>query len=455
MPTHPLGAPVRPLRILAVGAHPDDIEIGAGALLCKALAAGHEVTFLVLTDDPAIGEIRRREAVDGAGKLGVPPSRVLFAGFADGRLRVDRTTVQRVRELLAGTRPDIVVTHTEADSHNDHVEAHRIAHAAVRDAAFLHFSVHVSSESSRFAPRVFVEVTRDRADGKRRALAAHTSQRTTIARRDLGEYETRMGALARLGRAEAFEVAFQSGSAHRTALALSESPFHRLWLPLIGDSHVTLLYPSALQPADASAAAPSSAELHLNIGRDRLRQSFIDGWSGTRLPLREVFANSGEAADALLDGGLVLVGSPGANVVVRDVYNKIPGIRWVVESGPGRTGQAHVYDRHNDRRLCPRPAGGGRHRDFGVISRVGHPAGDRGAMLYVGGATPFAIRAGLEFLADPGAFTEIGDLLAGEAAIELLFSVGRSLDDLRVVDHHARQPGPGPDPVEGSFSSAA
>src|SRR5688572_5727399 len=59
------------VRILVVGAHPDDIEIGAGALVAKAVDRGMEIHLLVLTDDGADTAARRAEAVAGAQALGV------------------------------------------------------------------------------------------------------------------------------------------------------------------------------------------------------------------------------------------------------------------------------------------------------------------------------------------------------------------------------------------------
>jgi LmbE family N-acetylglucosaminyl deacetylase len=212
--------------LLAVGAHPDDIEIGAAALIAKARAARFTPWFLILTDDPDGHEQRREEARKSARLLGVRPERVLFAGLPDGRLRADRESVARVRRLLhAGLKPALVITHTEADSHNDHAEANRLARAAFRGCAFLCFSVHVSAER-QFRPGVFVEVAGERLAAKSLALAAHQSQRSRLERRDLIAYEEQLGSTVGMERAEAFEIVTQEGTdpdVVARALALSES----------------------------------------------------------------------------------------------------------------------------------------------------------------------------------------------------------------------------------------
>ena len=279
------------LRVLAIGAHPDDVEIGAAALLGKLRDHGHEVHILVLTDDPANRETRRAEARNGAAELGIGPDRVLFAGIEQGYLRGDIDEVRLVRELMGrlDLQPDLVVTHTGADSHNDHGAANRVAHAAFRDRVFLHYSTHVSAEISHFRPTVFVEVTPDRLLAKDRALKCYTSQASRIGRHDLAAYEELLGRRARLDRAEGFEVGLQYGATEvaRKTIALSDSPFHRFWLPTVHDGRVTLLYEAH------TAGRTPAAFRHQDIARDALRQAFVEQWSP--YPLRERCSDTDEA----------------------------------------------------------------------------------------------------------------------------------------------------------------
>ena len=419
----------RPLRILAVGAHPDDVEIGAGALLHKARADGHEVSVLVMTDGIAAAT-RRKEATAAAAALGVPPERLFFAGCTDGHLRADGTVVRRVRELTATVAPDVVVTHTDADSHNDHVETHRTARAAFRGSVFLYYSVHVSCEPSRFSPRVFVAVTGERLDAKQRALVAHGSQQATIGRVDLAAHEAQLGHLARLSRAEGFEVETQTGSVHLLGdvLAMSESRFHRLWSPLVHDTDAVLLYPSVRHAAE---------EADLNAGRDRLRSAFIDRWGGLRLPLREVFANGPEAVQAVRGPNLVLVGDPAANAAVRHLSPSLPGVRWLPGAGPQRPGGSPGRLQALAARGRRGPGALRSVEDLGVISRIHRPGDHAGTVLYVGGSSPRGTRAGLEFLADPGSVPDVDALMSQEGPVEVIFTVGSAIDDLRVVDHRA------------------
>lgn len=430
MHTRPHVVPDAGLRVLAIGAHPDDLEIGAGALIAKACGEGHKVFMLILTDDPDCGTIRRGEAVSAAAELGLAPERVMFGGFADGYLRADRSSVSKVRAMAAGINPDVVITHTDADSHNDHAEAYRLAHASFRDIAFLHFSVHVSCEESRFGPQIFVEVAGQRAERKRRALAAHASQRSTIVRRDLSAHEATMGTYAGLLRCEAFELDFQAGAAQKAvaAMSLSESPFHRLWLPLVGDTGVTLLYPSI-----SGKGTTDEAELHVNAGRDLIRDAFLRRWAARPFPLREMYANGSAAHPQALDGTVVLAGGPDVNRVVRDVYNRISATRWTVEPGADST-EGYVLDRHRNVRMHPELHHGTVLSDVGVISRIAHPLTDGEWMVCAAGVTALGTRAALAMLASPDSYAGFDLLLSEPAWGELLFTVGRTLDDIHAVD---------------------
>jgi len=423
-----------PLRILVVGSHPDDVEIGAGALVLKSVELGAEVHVLVLTDEPDSGRTRRTEAVLGARELGVPPERVLFAGLVDGHLRADRDSVRAVRELMAarGVDPDVVVTHTQADSHTDHVEANRIAHAAFRGRVFLHYSIHLSSESDRFAPRVFVEVTGDRLAAKGRALAAHGSQSDRIGKADLADHEAALGRLARLARAEAFEVGVQNnafGILEKT-VALSDSPFHRLWTPIVGEAGITLLYEAYSAPGETI----DWPTVHENAGRDRLRSAFAARWTPAS-PLREKFSNSPDAEDLARRAPVVLAGGGVSNPVVRHLYNRLRDTLWAIEYDLPRTEPAYLLNRATGRRVYPEFADGRRLvRDAGLVAVVPNPWAPEHRIVAACGASGYATRVGLEFLADPGSRPDLAGAFLDHPSTQVAFTVDAADGRLELLD---------------------
>jgi LmbE family N-acetylglucosaminyl deacetylase len=134
-----------PGSALAVGAHPDDVEFGAGGTLAKWAAAGCVVHHLICTDgskgtwDPSASlselvarrEIEQREAArrlagDRAGD-------VVFLGRVDGELDSDRTTRGEVTRVIRELRPDVVLGHDPWKRYRLHPD-HRHAGLLVCDA---------------------------------------------------------------------------------------------------------------------------------------------------------------------------------------------------------------------------------------------------------------------------------------------------------------------------------
>ncbi|MFC4336919.1 PIG-L deacetylase family protein [Salininema proteolyticum] len=320
------------MTILAVGAHPDDIEIGAAGLLEKARELGCRRWILILTDDAPHRDTRRAEAVESAKRLGVPPDQVLFAGLRDGHLRADGDSVSAIRALASehGVDPDLVVAHSAADSHNDHVEAGRLARAAFREAALLHFAVHLSVEDGAFFPDIFVGLAPPRGDRKRKALGCFVSQAERIERRSLAEFEERLGRVAGLGRAEGFEFGGRAMTGEMSAriLALSDSPFHRFWAPVMALGPATLI---GQTEGDDGRPDIRSCE-----AVDRLRRAFFDRWVPS-YPLWESHAVSPGAWKALSEGSVVLFG-PVQNhpVIAKLIEDERPA--WA--AFPGRAGSS-------------------------------------------------------------------------------------------------------------------
>jgi len=111
----------RPRRILAVGAHCDDIEIGCGGTLLRLLGErpGLDVLWLVLCSTPERARETRASAADflrGAGQ-----SRVVIRDFRDGFLPYLGPGVKEAfEEVKREFAPDLVFTHAREDRHQDH-----------------------------------------------------------------------------------------------------------------------------------------------------------------------------------------------------------------------------------------------------------------------------------------------------------------------------------------------
>jgi LmbE family N-acetylglucosaminyl deacetylase len=134
-----LALPLRGVRsIVAVGAHPDDIEIGAGGLLL-GLPPGTRVHYVLCTGSPE----RREEARDAATAF-LPTAELSFAlhDLPDGRLPAYWADVKEIVEAAARTlAADLVLTPSRDDRHQDHRTVAEIVPTAFRDSLVLEYEI--------------------------------------------------------------------------------------------------------------------------------------------------------------------------------------------------------------------------------------------------------------------------------------------------------------------------
>lgn len=400
------------LTFAFIGCHHDDIELGAGVLAQRVLAAGHEVEFVVLTDDAA-GDARHRETIRAAGELGIAPESVHFMGLPDGDLSANRETVGALRAL--GVDPQVVVTHSAADSHNDHRSANQLAFAAFRETVVLQYPIHISARLD-FAPRFFVALNDASVSRVRKALAvdAHESQKERITKRDRAQFEARLGGIAGLPAAEAFELDVQvGGEGHLPeVMALNNAPFHSLWYPLLGTEPVVLLYEAFLGQPDSIA---EFSRHHESEGRDALRTAFALHWY-PQSPLSELHSSDPAARAYVTSGNVILAGSAVNNPVTASMFNQLPSIRWIIEHDDARE-SVYLLDKETGRTYRPiRDDGGRLAQDLTVLSVLPSPFADRASLVSCAGIHGVGTQALLEFLAAPTSSQELLNtvLLRGE-----------------------------------------
>jgi len=135
-------------RVLAVFAHPDDPEFGAGGSMAKLAQDGAEVTYVIVTDGRQGGEdpkqkdsdlvaIRQREQRAAAKVLGI--KRVEFLGYKDGHLSADLKLRRDIVRMIRKYKPELVITHVPGrvldapmgGSHPDHIAVGEATMAAV------------------------------------------------------------------------------------------------------------------------------------------------------------------------------------------------------------------------------------------------------------------------------------------------------------------------------------
>ena len=121
--------PDAPLDVLAIAAHPDDVELSAGGTMCLLRAQGYRTGILDLTRGEmgtrGTPETRAREAAAAAEILGLSFRRTL--GLPDGEIRNTKAAQRLVVQAVRAARPTIVLLNAPEDRHPDHGDAARLA----------------------------------------------------------------------------------------------------------------------------------------------------------------------------------------------------------------------------------------------------------------------------------------------------------------------------------------
>lgn len=174
------------MKIVVVGAHPDDPETGCGGLMAIYSSAGHEVVSVYLTRGEAgiegksheeAAKIRTAEALSACQILNVRPE---FIGQIDGNCEITKVRYTALADLFKKEKPDIILTHWPIDTHRDH----RICSVLVYDAwlnlgrksALYYFEVMTGNQSQNFAPTDYVDIS-SVVKQKHEACFIHVSQK--------------------------------------------------------------------------------------------------------------------------------------------------------------------------------------------------------------------------------------------------------------------------------------
>lgn len=161
------------MRILAIGAHPDDIEFGCGGTLIKYARQGHDVCLLVMTDGSGGGDgALRRQEQEGSARI-LRATKLFWGEYPDTAIPLDRPLIQRVEKVIQELQPDFTFVHYHDDTHQDHRHLATSTITASRYARNVLF--YEGPTSQNFSPSVFVDVD-SVLEEKIAALQAHASQ---------------------------------------------------------------------------------------------------------------------------------------------------------------------------------------------------------------------------------------------------------------------------------------
>ncbi|MGE0830491.1 MAG: PIG-L deacetylase family protein [Hyphomonadaceae bacterium] len=167
-----LARPGAPLKVLALGAHSDDIEIGAGGTILTWIASGAKIDIHWCAGS-AIGE-REKEARASAEAFleGAASSQLHLAAFRDGYFPAERTAVKDWVESLKPIAPDVVLVHQKNDAHQDHRLLAELAWNTFRDHLILEYEI-PKWDGDLGQPNIYVPLSEEVLARKIALLDAH------------------------------------------------------------------------------------------------------------------------------------------------------------------------------------------------------------------------------------------------------------------------------------------
>jgi len=175
--------------VLAIFAHPDDLELAVGGTLFKLKSLGYKTGALDITRGEmgtrGTKEIRANEAHEAAKILKLDARENL--GLPDGHVFVTHETRTELVRILRNAKPKVILTHQSEDSHPDHHNIAQLVRESARLASLTKYDEAFGQEritapivahsifSRRILPSFIVDVS-EFAEGKMKAIAAHKSQ---------------------------------------------------------------------------------------------------------------------------------------------------------------------------------------------------------------------------------------------------------------------------------------
>lgn len=161
------------MNILAIGAHPDDIEFGCGGALVKYTQRGHRLSLLILTEGGFGGDRAIRSAEQKASNEILGVAEIYWGGYQDTHIQVDKEAIAKIESVIADVSPDLIFCHYPDDTHQDHRHLSQAVISATRYVRNVLF--YEGPTTQNFNPQIFVDISTT-LDRKVAALEAHRSQ---------------------------------------------------------------------------------------------------------------------------------------------------------------------------------------------------------------------------------------------------------------------------------------
>jgi LmbE family N-acetylglucosaminyl deacetylase len=164
---------MKKVNILAIGAHPDDIEFGCGGTLTKYSQRGHRLFLMVMTGGGSGAPSETRMAEQTAARQVLGAEEIFWGGYQDTHLGVDAEMIKKIESVIASVKPEFIFCHFPDDTHQDHRHLAQAVMSATRYIRNVLF--YEGPTTQNFNPQVYVDIA-DTLEVKLEALQAHRSQ---------------------------------------------------------------------------------------------------------------------------------------------------------------------------------------------------------------------------------------------------------------------------------------
>jgi len=162
-------------KILCFGAHPDDVELAMGGTIKKHIKAGDQVTVALVTI-PRNKETRLNETKKSAELLGF---NLLFMDVDPKEIAFNRSFISQIDKVVQDTNPDIVYTHWNHDTHQDHQLTSKATLSACRKnqcSVYMFAPPVISGVTTKVhKPQKYVDITNEIED-KMKSLGCHKTE---------------------------------------------------------------------------------------------------------------------------------------------------------------------------------------------------------------------------------------------------------------------------------------
>ena len=130
------------MKILAVGAHYDDIELSAGGTIAKFIKQGHQILVIIISSSDYISydniilrtkEEARKEGIQGLITLGIKKDMIINLNYSTKNIPFDSEIIENINARIDKFKPNLIITHHPyAESHQDHINTSKSVMSASR-----------------------------------------------------------------------------------------------------------------------------------------------------------------------------------------------------------------------------------------------------------------------------------------------------------------------------------